>query len=149
MTIMCRCLGLSTSGYYSWRDRPLHRRAQANQKLLERDSCHTPLEQRHLWQSEDSPDTSETRLVLQQKESGSTHASGWTEWPRGNAASSGMGNPSMMEKARGEARGSPKHRSSCQRQAVPLPSPHPFSPAHGSGAQTLHSISRRAASIVS
>ncbi len=31
---MCRCLGLTTSSYYSWRGRPLSRRTQANQELL-------------------------------------------------------------------------------------------------------------------
>ncbi len=34
MNIMCQCLGLSTSSYYSWRGRPLSRREQANAELL-------------------------------------------------------------------------------------------------------------------
>ena len=34
MIVMCRCLGMTTSGYYSWRGRPLSRRTQANQELL-------------------------------------------------------------------------------------------------------------------
>ena len=34
VTIMCQCLGLTTSSYYNWRRCPLSRRAQANQALL-------------------------------------------------------------------------------------------------------------------
>jgi len=34
--LMCRCLHVSTSGYYDWQDRPLSHRAQDNQRLLER-----------------------------------------------------------------------------------------------------------------
>ena len=72
---MCQCLGLTTSGYYSWRGRPLSRRAQANQALLKEIHAIYRSSRGSLWQSEDSPDTSETRLALQQKESGATHAS--------------------------------------------------------------------------
>jgi putative transposase len=32
--LMCRCLRVSPSGYYGWRDRPASGRAQANQRLL-------------------------------------------------------------------------------------------------------------------
>jgi putative transposase len=32
--LMCRCLGVSRSGYYDWKDRPLSRRDQSNQALL-------------------------------------------------------------------------------------------------------------------
>ncbi len=35
MTILCECLGLSTSGYYSWRRRRPSRREQANRELLD------------------------------------------------------------------------------------------------------------------
>ncbi len=34
--LMCRCLRVSTSGYYGWRDRPASRRKQANERLLVR-----------------------------------------------------------------------------------------------------------------
>ena len=34
--MMCRCLKVSPSGYYGWRDRPLSRRAIANERLLEK-----------------------------------------------------------------------------------------------------------------
>ncbi|MCH8992969.1 MAG: transposase, partial [Acidobacteria bacterium] len=33
---MCRCLRVSPSGYYGWRDRPPSRRDRANQQLLSR-----------------------------------------------------------------------------------------------------------------
>jgi putative transposase len=33
--VMCHCLGLSSSGYYSWRGRPQSHRAQANEELLD------------------------------------------------------------------------------------------------------------------
>ena len=32
--MMCRCLRVSPSGYYGWRDRPASRRQRANQRLL-------------------------------------------------------------------------------------------------------------------
>ena len=35
LRMMCRCLGVSPSGYYGWRDRPPSARAQANATLLE------------------------------------------------------------------------------------------------------------------
>jgi len=34
--LMCRCLRVSASGYYGWRDRPASGRRQANQRLLAR-----------------------------------------------------------------------------------------------------------------
>ena len=34
--MMCRCLRVSSSGYYGWRDRPLSARARDNQRLLKR-----------------------------------------------------------------------------------------------------------------
>ena len=34
--LMCRCLRVSRSGYYGWRDRPASRRKQANERLLVR-----------------------------------------------------------------------------------------------------------------
>lgn len=34
--LMCRCLKVSPSGYYGWRERPLSARAQDNQRLVER-----------------------------------------------------------------------------------------------------------------
>ena len=34
--LMCRCLKVSPSGYYGWRDRPLSARARDNQRLLAR-----------------------------------------------------------------------------------------------------------------
>ncbi len=34
--MMCRCLRVSPSGYYGWRERPASRRQQANQRLLVR-----------------------------------------------------------------------------------------------------------------
>ena len=34
--LMCRCLRVSPSGYYGWRDRPASRRMQANRRLLVR-----------------------------------------------------------------------------------------------------------------
>ena len=34
--MMCRCLRVSPSGYYGWRDRPASRRKQANEQLLGR-----------------------------------------------------------------------------------------------------------------
>ena len=34
--MMCRCLRVSPSGYYGWRDRPASRRKQANMRLLSR-----------------------------------------------------------------------------------------------------------------
>jgi putative transposase len=33
--LMCRCLHVSSSGYYGWRDRPLSHRARDNRRLLE------------------------------------------------------------------------------------------------------------------
>ena len=33
---MCRCLGVSPSGYYDWQARPASTREQANQRLLRR-----------------------------------------------------------------------------------------------------------------
>ena len=43
LRMMCRCLNVSPSGYYSWRIRPLSARVLANEILLERplrqDSC--------------------------------------------------------------------------------------------------------------
>ena len=33
ITVMCRVLGVSRSGYYAWRQRPVSRREMANQKL--------------------------------------------------------------------------------------------------------------------
>jgi len=36
ITLMCEVLGVSTSGYYDWRKRPLSKRKQENQALLER-----------------------------------------------------------------------------------------------------------------
>lgn len=33
--LMCRCLHVSSSGYYDWRDRPLSHRARDNRRLLE------------------------------------------------------------------------------------------------------------------
>ena len=32
--LMCRCLRVSASGYYGWRDRPANGRKRANQRLL-------------------------------------------------------------------------------------------------------------------
>ena len=32
--MMCRCLKVSASGYYGWRDRPVSRRTKPNQVLL-------------------------------------------------------------------------------------------------------------------
>ena len=34
--LMCRCLNVSPSGYYDWRERPLSQRARDNRALLER-----------------------------------------------------------------------------------------------------------------
>lgn len=34
--LMCRCLKMSPSGYYGWRDRPMSPRARENQRLLDR-----------------------------------------------------------------------------------------------------------------
>ena len=34
--MMCRCLRVSRSGYYGWRDRPASEREQANKRLLVR-----------------------------------------------------------------------------------------------------------------
>ena len=34
--LMCRCLKVSPSGYYGWRDRPLSERVKENQRLLDR-----------------------------------------------------------------------------------------------------------------
>jgi len=34
--LMCRCLNVSPSGYYDWRDRPMSSRARENHRLLER-----------------------------------------------------------------------------------------------------------------
>jgi len=39
VTTMCRVLGLSTSGYYAWRQRPVCRRKREDARLLER-ICH-------------------------------------------------------------------------------------------------------------
>lgn len=36
MRMMCRCLKVSSSGYYEWRSRPLSERARKNQRLLAR-----------------------------------------------------------------------------------------------------------------
>jgi putative transposase len=38
--MMCRCLNVSPSGYYDWRDRPLSPRAMDNQRLLDRIKVH-------------------------------------------------------------------------------------------------------------
>lgn len=34
ITLMCRVLGVSTSGFYAWQGRPVCQRQQANQHLL-------------------------------------------------------------------------------------------------------------------
>ena len=36
ITLMCRCLKVSASGYYGWRGRPLSHRARANEALLDK-----------------------------------------------------------------------------------------------------------------
>ena len=38
--MMCRCLNVSSSGYYGWRSRPLSARAHDNQRLLKRIRWH-------------------------------------------------------------------------------------------------------------
>ena len=39
LTRLCCVLGVSTSGYYDWRDRPLSQTAQDNQRLLTKIRC--------------------------------------------------------------------------------------------------------------
>ena len=34
--LMCRCLKVSPSGYYGWRERPLSAREKENQRLMDR-----------------------------------------------------------------------------------------------------------------
>ena len=36
VTVMCRVLEVSTSGYYQWRERPESERSKANRELLEK-----------------------------------------------------------------------------------------------------------------
>ena len=38
--MMCRCLSVSPSGFYAWRERPLSERAMDNERLLERIKTH-------------------------------------------------------------------------------------------------------------